>query len=121
LSRALWSLAFVIISCLILAGNASSDTAGKTLTVGTMWDIPDLDPVQRGDAWTEKALITETLTVAGQDYSIGPGLASSWKQVDDKMWEFKLRDDVTFHDGSRMTADDVRSSIERAAKLDSTI
>ena len=36
-----------------------------------------------------------------------PGLAKSWKRLDDKTMEFKLRDDVKYHDGSAFDADDV--------------
>jgi len=42
-----------------------------------------------------------------------PGLATSWKALDDTTWEFKLRKGVKFHDGSDFTAEDVVFSIER--------
>ncbi|MEM1266627.1 MAG: ABC transporter substrate-binding protein, partial [Pseudomonadota bacterium] len=43
-----------------------------------------------------------------------PGLALSWAPIDDLTWEFKLREGVTFHDGSAFTADDVVCSFVRA-------
>jgi len=36
-----------------------------------------------------------------------PFLATSWKQIDDKTIELKLREGVKFHNGETMTADDV--------------
>ena len=42
-----------------------------------------------------------------------PGLAASWKAVNDTTWEFTLRPGVKFHDGSPLTADDVRATLER--------
>ena len=42
-----------------------------------------------------------------------PGLATSWKAVDDTTWEFKLRKGVRWHDGSPFTADDVVFTINR--------
>ncbi|MDJ0684627.1 MAG: ABC transporter substrate-binding protein [Alphaproteobacteria bacterium] len=43
-----------------------------------------------------------------------PGLAVSWAPIDDLTWEFKLRQGVTFHDGSAFNADDVICSFTRA-------
>lgn len=36
-----------------------------------------------------------------------PGLATSWKRLDDQTIELKLREGVKFHNGDEMTADDV--------------
>ena len=52
--------------------------------------------------------------------SLAPGLAESWRAVDDLTWEFKLRRGVKFHDGSPFTADDVIFSINRAATIEAT-
>lgn len=49
-----------------------------------------------------------------------PGLATSWKAVDDKTWEFKLRTGVKWHDGSPFTADDVIFSMERAPNVENS-
>ncbi|QIE55651.1 ABC transporter substrate-binding protein [Pikeienuella piscinae] len=42
-----------------------------------------------------------------------PALATEWKLVEPKVMEFKLRKDVTFHNGEEMTADDVVFSLNR--------
>lgn len=42
-----------------------------------------------------------------------PGLALSWTPIEDKIWEFKLRPNVKWHDGKPFTADDVAFTIER--------
>jgi peptide/nickel transport system substrate-binding protein len=42
-----------------------------------------------------------------------PGLAASWTQVTPQMMEFTLREDVVFHNGEPMTADDVVFSFNR--------
>lgn len=46
-----------------------------------------------------------------------PGLAESWKLVNNLTWEFKLRKGVKFHDGSDFTADDVVWSLDRPATI----
>jgi peptide/nickel transport system substrate-binding protein len=43
-----------------------------------------------------------------------PQLAVAWKVAGLKQWDFELRRDVRFHDGSPFTAEDVLFSIERA-------
>lgn len=42
-----------------------------------------------------------------------PALATSWKLVEPKVMEFKLREGVKFHNGADMTADDVVFSLNR--------
>jgi peptide/nickel transport system substrate-binding protein len=44
---------------------------------------------------------------------VGPGLATSWRNVDDTTWEVKLRQGVKFHDGTPFTARDVKASFDR--------
>jgi peptide/nickel transport system substrate-binding protein len=44
-----------------------------------------------------------------------PALATSWRRVDGRTWEFKLRSGVTFHNGQDFTANDVKASIELAS------
>jgi peptide/nickel transport system substrate-binding protein len=46
-----------------------------------------------------------------------PGLALSWKPLDDTNWELKLRPGVKFHDGSPFTPEDVIFSVDRADKV----
>lgn len=46
-----------------------------------------------------------------------PGLALSWKPINDTTWEFKLRQGVKFHDGSPFTAEDVAFTMQRAGNV----
>lgn len=64
-------------------------------------------------------LIYEGLTGVDADLSIVPVLAESWSvSPDGKTYTFTLRPDVTFHDGSPMTAEDVVASIGRVQSKD---
>jgi peptide/nickel transport system substrate-binding protein len=49
-----------------------------------------------------------------------PGLAESWRVVDDTHWEFRLRQGVRFTDGTPFTAADAIASIKRATDIPST-
>ena len=50
------------------------------------------------------------------DSRIIPGLAESWTRVNDTTWDFHLRD-ATFHNGAKLTVDDVIFSLERPPTL----
>lgn len=52
-----------------------------------------------------------------EDGEFVPVLAESWENPDDLTWVFHLRDDVTFHDGTPLTAADVKASAERLIEL----
>lgn len=49
----------------------------------------------------------------GNGFQLVPWVAQEWKRLDDLTIEFTLRDDVTFHDGTKLTADDVVFTFER--------
>jgi peptide/nickel transport system substrate-binding protein len=57
------------------------------------------------------------LILQNEKQQLRPGLAVSWKAIDDLTWEFKLREGVTFHDGAPFTADDVICTWERAPNV----
>ncbi|WP_228976980.1 ABC transporter substrate-binding protein [Streptomyces sp. DH12] len=56
----------------------------------------------------------ETLVVLDEEGDARPALATSWKRHGTG-WTFTLRDGVTFHDGTPLTARDVERSLTRAA------
>jgi len=54
----------------------------------------------------------------GSETSFEPGLAERWEASNDgRMWTFYLRRGVTFHDGSRLTAQVVKDSFERTMRM----
>ncbi|MCJ9751641.1 ABC transporter substrate-binding protein [Neorhizobium sp. BETTINA12A] len=61
--------------------------------------------------------VFETLTQTDpKTFEVKPLLAKSWKAAADGLsMEIVLRDDVTFHTGRRMTADDVKFTLETMA------
>lgn len=61
--------------------------------------------------------IFDKLVQMDADSKMIPGLATSWKTIDDKTWEFKLRKGVKFTDGSELTAEDVVFSIDRVPNV----
>jgi len=88
----------------------------ETLRVASQGDATSLDPHSHNESFTNYFLanIYEGLVARDKDFEISGQLAESWEQVDPKTWRFKLRDGVTFHDGSAFAADDVIFSMDRA-------
>ena len=58
--------------------------------------------------------VCESLLRWNADLSISPGLASAFDNPDPTTWVYTIRDGVTFHDGSPLTADDVVASLQPA-------
>lgn len=59
----------------------------------------------------------ERLVDRTPDGALVPMLAESWTLLDDKLWEFKLRAGVKFHDGGNLTADDIAFTFGRAPNV----
>jgi len=94
--------------------------AGGTLRVAVPYAINTLDPhgsnaLDIGTVTVAKHVF-DTLVVRTAD-GFGPSLAASWSNPDELTWVFTLRDDVIFHDGTPLTAADVKASIERVVEL----
>jgi len=98
---------------------AASAAAAQTLTIGVRGGPESMDPHYSALGPHAEAAkhIFDTLVWSGDDLQLEPGLALSWKPVDDDTWEFRLREGVTFHDGKPFTAEDVKFSIERTPRV----
>jgi len=91
--------------------------APGTLVVGLVAEPVNLDPAQVTDLNSNRVgrRIVETLvTFPEESTQIVPGLAESWTVSKDGLrYTFKLRKNVTFHDGTPFDAAAVKFSIER--------
>ncbi len=56
----------------------------------------------------------ETLVTLDADGNARPGLATGWRRISDHAWEFTVRQGVTFHDGTALTAAAVTNTLTRA-------
>jgi len=59
------------------------------------------------------ANVCESLLRLNPDYTLSPSLATSFSNPDPLTWVYELRDGVTFHDGSPLTAADAVASMQR--------
>ena len=84
------------------------------LVIAVQQNPPKLDPVLFSRNVSLRVLYNVFDYPIETDFNAGwalkPGLATEWTRVDDTTLELKLREGVTFHDGSEMTAEDVAFS-----------
>ena len=95
-------------------GDKAADT--KTLKIGVTNFADSLDPTENFFGWVVMRYgIGEALVKFDEKMNPSPWLAESWKVSDDKLtWTFKIRDGVKFSNGKELTAEAVKSSIERS-------
>jgi peptide/nickel transport system substrate-binding protein len=76
-----------------IGNNGTLDILREASNVGTRWYNLYKEPLIDTD-WTG-------------DLALRPGLATAWRRIDDRTVELDLRDDVRFHDGTKLTAEHV--------------
>lgn len=104
--------AAVILSVTVLAP-VQAPAAGKVLTVGVA-AFPDSLDTGLSSYATANLLsqMYEPLVVRDDNSQLLPCLAVSWDNPTPTVWRFKLRENVSFHDGAPFTADDVVHTFE---------
>jgi peptide/nickel transport system substrate-binding protein len=101
---------------------ALAQSSGTNLRIGMAAPNTTLDPHFQSNAPNNavNSHIFDALVTNDAQSGSKPGLAESWKALDDTHWEFKLRAGVNFSDGTAFTAEDAIASIQRANDLPST-
>ena len=107
-------LSLLVVSC--------APKESRTLVFGRGGDSVGLDPALETDGESFKVCdnIYETLVnFKPENTEVVPGLAESWTVSEDlMMWTFRLRRNVTFHDGTPFNADAVVFSLGRQFMAD---
>ncbi len=109
-------LALVLLSFTALSACASSEDT--ILVVASGADPVTFDMHATNDIATARIArqIYETLVLQSNDLELLPGLATSWSEIGNNTFEFKLREDVVFHNGDPFTAADVAYTFRRASE-----
>lgn len=98
---------------------SASGAFAKDLRIGVGAEPSAMDPHFHNLTPNNSVLghVFERLVEFDEQDRLIPGLAASWKTVNDTTWEFKLRAGVKWHDGSPFTADDVVFTFQRAPNV----
>jgi peptide/nickel transport system substrate-binding protein len=88
----------------------------QTLRVASAFDPQTLDPHGLALLYHTRVIgqVYDSLVNRNAQYQLEPALATEWHMQSPTVWRFKIRGGVSFHDGSRLSADDVVFSLQRA-------
>lgn len=119
LSRLLLVLALLLASCTSQGGLSDAEREGESVTIAYAEPISSYSPLSY-EAKNRKYLtnVYEPLVRYDSTFNFESGLAVSWGRLDETTWDFKLRRDVFFHDGTSFDADDVLYSLELAQEYE---
>lgn len=101
------------------AGGALADKANDTLRVAFTKELENVDSYfnsSREGVVLQRAIWDGLIYRDPVTNEYEGNLATSWEWIDDTTIEFKLRDDVTFHNGDAFDADDVVYTVDFVSK-----
>jgi peptide/nickel transport system substrate-binding protein len=110
----------IIAGVLFFGCTITSAASDQKLVIGETWPLGGIDPGLKSFEFNN-FLMAEGLTAISSDFEIVPCLADSWEAVGDDTWRFHLNKGIEFHDGSKLTADDVTKAIERTMELNPSV
>ena len=96
-----------------ITGPAVAENVLRWSSVGGAATI-DPHGFDEGPTFAQLSQIYEGLIGVDSNLELVPRLAVAWRLVEPTTWEFELRPNVRFHDGTPLTAEDVVFSIARA-------
>ena len=102
---------------------SAAESPADALRIGVAAPFTTLDPHLQGNAPNNAAVshIFDALITNDETSQSKPGLAASWRLLDDTHWELRLRQGITFTDGTPFTAEDAIVSLNRATNLPSIV
>ncbi len=113
-------LSLITVALLAMAASAS---AQNTLNIAFADPVSSVDPQLNNHAGDRSLALHfwDNIVSPRDGGKLEPALATSWKALDDKTWEFKLNKDIKWQDGTPLSADDIVFSFQRARSVPGTV
>jgi peptide/nickel transport system substrate-binding protein len=108
---------------LAAAAPPAAGQGSRQIVIAQPADATTMDPGRSTQVLTVNyfANLYDTLTRWDTALKLQPGLATAWKSVNETTWEITLRAGVKFHDGSPLTAEDVKAVYDRNLTAGKTV
>lgn len=88
------------------------------LIFGTTVSTKSLDPANGYCGWfLVRYGVGETLFKLDENMEVIPWLAQGYEQIDNNTWKIKIKDNIYFQNGKKLSAEAVKESLERTTKL----
>ncbi len=103
--------------CGTSAGGSAAGVSDKKITFANTTDVSSLDPRNANSTAMATILshLYNGLLKTDDKGQIVPDLAESYKQISPTEWEFTLKKGITFQDGTPLTAEDVKYTLDTIA------
>ncbi len=117
--RVIVSICVALLISISASAQTSAPTKARDISIGLQAAITSMDPHYHniGPNNAMARHVYEGLVKTDDNQKLIPSLAISWRAMDDLTWEFKLRQNVRWHDGAPFTAEDVAFSIKRVPNV----
>jgi peptide/nickel transport system substrate-binding protein len=105
----------VLAASVIAMSTALPAAWAADLTVGFTLDADTLDPANHRKRETETIIrnMYDGILTRDSEMNVVPEIAESFSQVSPTVYDFKIRSGIKFHDGSDLTAEDVKFTLDR--------
>ena len=112
----MWKVLFlVVLMGAAICGSVPAE-AGTVFKLARAEDVAYWDPLDHFNLvnYTINCAMYDQLVARTEDGQYKPRAATSWEMREEgKVWNFKLRNDIVFHNGEKLTAHSVKNTIER--------
>lgn len=117
--RAVFAFLGACLGVVIGASGAYAATPEASLVVAQRAEVTSIDPhyANYGPNMVLAAHLFDRLVHQDENQRPEPGLALAWRAISPTKWQFVLRPNVRFHDGTRFDAEDVVSSWRRVERM----
>ncbi|GMV45054.1 MAG: ABC transporter substrate-binding protein [Pseudomonadota bacterium] len=115
----LTALTSLTAAALLAAGAACA----QNLAIGFADPVSSADPELNNHAGDRSLALHfwDSIIAARDGGKLDATLAASWRALDDRTWEFKLKPDIKWQDGTPFTAEDIVFSFQRARSVPGSV